>query len=116
MTSQANGTEERRLATAALKSVEALLQEQDPAESYEPIAEAVRCLIQLRNHLIATGRRRSLHSARLVQVNALLSLAVSAEYPLVGVRWQRVCMVRDELRQLLSEVSPEAEEPHRLRR
>lgn len=108
-----NGAEERRLAAAALESVEALLQERDPAESYEPIAEAVRCVIRLRDQLIAEGRRGAPVSARLAQVNSLLSLAASAEYPLVGVRWKRLCMVRDALRQLLSDQGASLQRPRR---
>ncbi|WP_366552705.1 hypothetical protein [Aquibaculum sediminis] len=108
--------EKECLAAAALEAVEALLQEHDPEEAYDRIAEAVRCVIRLRDQLIAEERRGGSDSECLAQVNSLLSLAASAEYPLVGLRWERVCMVRDELRQLLSEVSPEAEGPHRPRR
>lgn len=105
-----------RLAAAALEAAEDLLQEQDPEGAYERIAAMVRCVIRLRDHLIAEKRQGGAVSRSLTQVNSLLSLADSAEYPLVGLRWERVCTVRDALRQLLSDLEREAETSQRPRR
>lgn len=94
--------QERRYAEIALRACEKLLNEKDPATSYEPIAEVARCVIRLRDHLIDKQRSgEALQPDRLPRVNSLVSLASSAEYPLVGVRWNRVCMVRDVLKDLL---------------
>jgi hypothetical protein len=87
-------------------AVEALCRVLDerPAEEHEYLLEAVRCLVRLRDRLIE--QRRSGHPSpdlqdRLDRANAILSVVVGGQYPLVGVRWERVSHARDELRALL---------------
>jgi hypothetical protein len=75
-----------------------------PAEEHEYLLEAVRCLVRLRDRLIE--QRRSGHPSpdlqdRLDRTNAILSVLVGGQYPLVGVRWERVSHARDELKKLL---------------
>ncbi|MBP2292776.1 hypothetical protein [Azospirillum rugosum] len=76
-----------------------------PAEVYNAMAEASRCLVRLRDGLIA--RRRAGDegaSARLAHVNAALSVAFGGEYPLVGVHRNRIEKTREQLRKLLDEI------------
>lgn len=88
---------------AALDALETLIAHR-PEATHEKLTEVMRCLVRLRDSLI-DERRREPHNTsneeRLRAVNSLLSLASSAEYPLVGVRWERICATRDVLRSLL---------------
>lgn len=94
----------RHCTQEALAACERLLEEKKPAESYEPIAEMSRCLVRLRDQVITEQRNGASVRPRLDRVNAIVSLAASTEYPLVGVRWDRLCMLRDALRDLLQEM------------
>ena len=71
-----------------------------PDKIYDDIAEAVRCLVQLRTELAARWRDGA-PKDRLDRCNAILSMIVGGEYPLAGVRRDRVRQARDELRSLL---------------
>lgn len=97
----------------ALVACEQLLDERNPTSSYEPIAAMTRCLVTLRNQLITEQRGGAPVRSQLDRVNSIVSLATSTEYPLVGVRWDRVsrmCELLHELRQELSqEAAPSAE-------
>jgi len=56
---------------------------------YDDVAEAARCLVQLRDEL--TSRAREATAADLLQqCNAILSMVVGSEYPLAGIRRDRV--------------------------
>lgn len=78
-----------------------------PGIDQEAITRAVGKIIRLRDALISERRRvPEFPAAReelLQQVNAILSLTVSAEFPLVGVRWERIVAVRDALRELAAD-------------
>src|SRR5690554_2186342 len=91
----------------ALEACERLLNEQNPATSYETIAEMSRCLVRLRDEVIRGRRVGASVGARLDRINSIVSLATSSEYPLVGVRWERVSLLRDCLRELLQEMQEE---------
>lgn len=92
----------RHLGHSALAAIEALLDEKDPVRSHEPISHAVRCLVALRDHLIENQRSgQAIDRSMLDKVNALLSLSCAIEYPLVGVRWERMRMTRDALMELV---------------
>jgi hypothetical protein len=72
----------------------------------ERLTKAIGKVIRLRDALIAERRRGNFPAARetlLQRVNAILSLTVSAEFPLVGVRWERIVGVRDALRALAAD-------------
>jgi hypothetical protein len=84
-----------RMATAALDR--ALRDE--PDKVYDDLAEAVRCLVRLRDELI-TEHRAGGHHDHLDRCNAILSMVVGGEYPLAGVRRERVQKARDELASL----------------
>jgi len=107
MNSQRNHRPVDRCTQEALAACERLLDKQNPATSYEPIAEMSRCLVRLRDELIREQRAGASVGARLDRVNSIVSLATSSEYPLVGVRWERVRLLRDCLRALLQEMQAE---------
>jgi hypothetical protein len=81
-----------RMAAAA---IERALQD-EPDKIYDDLAEAVRCLVRLRNELITQQRAGGCHD-RLDRCNAVLSMVVGSEYPLAGLRRERVQKARDEL-------------------
>jgi hypothetical protein len=72
-----------------------------PDELYEELVQAVRCIIRLRDELIEATRTDSPGARdRLAQVNAVLSVVTGGEYPLVGIRRERICQARDALAKL----------------
>ena len=86
-------------ALAVLERVLRLPPEQVP----EDLPGALRALVKVRNRLIEQ-RRNGGSAKHLAQVNAILSIVTSAEYPLVGVRMERVKQARDALRDLAPEL------------
>jgi len=69
---------------------------------YHDLAEVVRCLVLLRTEL--TARRREGEAGdRLERCNAVLSMVIGGEYPLAGLRRDRLRKARDELASLLDE-------------
>jgi hypothetical protein len=76
-----------------------------PAETAEELTEAVRCTVALRDRMIE--RRRgdcdAGRNARLRQMNAVISAIVAGEFPLMGIRWQRIEGARDLLKKILAE-------------
>ena len=78
--------------------------EHRPDHVHDTIADATRCLARLRDRLIEAARERHPDAPLLAHANALLSLLVASEFPLVGVRWTRLKMARDELQALLDQV------------
>ncbi|HET6466774.1 MAG TPA: hypothetical protein VFG43_00195 [Geminicoccaceae bacterium] len=92
---------------AAVAALDRVIDER-PAEEHEYLVEAVRCLNRLRDRMIE--RRRAGDTSRhlrdrLDRINAILSVVVGGQYPLVGVRWERVQHARDTLRQLLEDTA-----------
>ena len=73
-----------------------------PNQIYHDLAEAVRCLVLLRTELTAT-RREGEPDDRLERCNAVLSMVIGGEYPLAGLRRDRLHKARDELASLLDE-------------
>ena len=71
-----------------------------PDKIYDDLAEAVRCLVALRTELAARWRDGAPRDC-LDRCNAILSMVVGGEYPLVGIRRDRVRKAGDELRSLL---------------
>ena len=87
----------------ALRSLELLLEER-PSVVHDAIEQATRHTVAVRDALIAARRDgENGHDDALRRVNALLSLIVAAEFPLVGVRWKRIESARDALAKLASE-------------
>jgi hypothetical protein len=78
-----------------------------PAETAEELTDAVRCTVALRNSMIerrcAPGGRTDGQDRRLQQVNSIISAIVAGEFPLMGIRWQRIEGARDLLKQVLAE-------------
>ncbi len=73
-----------------------------PDQIYHDLAEAIRCLVQLRSGLTAR-RREGAPGDRLERCNAILSMVIGGEYPLAGLRRDRLLKARDELTSLLDE-------------
>ncbi len=77
-----------------------------PAETAEELTDAVRCTVGLRDEMTARrhrGVRDLAAERRLRQVNAIVSAIVAGEFPLMGIRWQRIAGARDLLKQVLAE-------------
>lgn len=97
---------DRHLHTA-LQSVEDVLEEKGDlplSEVSKKFSYAVRCMVELRNHIIAAeaGAGTDLpHSLRLDNVNAQISMMASIEYPRAGIQWSRIEKVWDGLKQML---------------
>jgi hypothetical protein len=90
---------EQRDIEPALAALDRALGEQS---TYGDLAEASRRLVALRNMLIALRRRGEPDpDRRLDRLNAIVSLVVAAEYPLEGVRGERIATARDELAALV---------------
>ena len=79
----------------ALAALDRALGEQS---AYGDLVEVSRHLVALRGLLIA-ARRRGVPDPdrRLERLNVILSLVVAAEYPLEGVRRERIATARQEL-------------------
>lgn len=80
---------------AAVAALDHALEDR-PDKIYRDLAEAVRCLVQLRNEL-TVRRREGEPNDHLERCNAILSMVVGGEYPLAGLRRDRVRKARDEL-------------------
>ena len=73
-----------------------------PDMIYHDLAEVVRCRVQLRAEL--TARRSEGESGGgLERCNAILSMVIGGEYPLAGLRRDRLHKARDELASLLGD-------------
>lgn len=82
---------------AAVAALDRVLSDR-PDAVYDDLVAATRCLIHLRDTLIAQARRGDIAAAaRLRSLNAALSLVVAAEYPLEGVRKDRINAARREV-------------------
>jgi hypothetical protein len=87
---------------AALSVLDRVLQE-PPERMAGDLPEAVRGLVCVRDWLIARRRAEPGDGdvkERLDRTNAILSVVTGGEYPLVGIRRQRIVEARDALRQL----------------
>ena len=91
------------LCRTALQVLDRALEDR-PDRIYNDMVAAVRCLVRLRDSLIRerrAGRGSPEHDERLRRVNAVLSAVVGGEYPLVGVRKERIKKARDAVEALL---------------
>jgi len=92
------------LCRTALHALDRALEDR-PDKVYDDMVAAVRCLVRLRDSLISerrAGKGTPDHEERLRRVNAVLSTAVGGEFPLVGVRKERIKKARDEVEELLA--------------
>lgn len=71
-----------------------------PDHIHDDLSAAVRCVAALRDELIERKHAAAEAPDRLARVNALLSQLVAAEYPLDGVRRQRIEQVRGQIADL----------------
>jgi hypothetical protein len=85
---------------AAIAAIDRALEDR-PDKVYHDLADVVRALVQLRDHLIA--KQEGANIERLERCNAVLSLVIGAEYPLEGVRRDRIQQARDQLTSLLQD-------------
>jgi hypothetical protein len=86
---------------AAVAALERALDDR-PDKIYHDLAEVVRCLVKLRAELTA-ARRKGEAADHLERCNAILSMVIGGEYPLAGLRRDRLRKARDELVTLLEE-------------
>jgi hypothetical protein len=92
---------ERALAQEAADRYDHVVSDR-PEALHEALTEAAARVIQLRDAVIARAREEG-DTARedLAAVSAVLSLAYSAQFPISGLRWDRMEQTRDALRDLL---------------
>lgn len=88
------------LCADAIAALDRALHER-PDTLYDDLTRAARCLVALRDALIA-DRRAGLPEAdaHLQRANALLSLVVGGEYPVAGLHRDRLQQARDGLDRL----------------
>lgn len=91
--------EERALAREAVEAYDAVLQAR-PATSHAGIAEATTRIVRIRDSLIARRRAGQRTDDVLARVNALVGAAYSAQFPIAGVRWERIETTRNALEDL----------------
>jgi hypothetical protein len=92
--------EARREAERAMEALEAAIAH-GPQAPHQEVADAVRCMIALRDHLLERARRGDDTRTALARVNSLVSLAHGAEHPLIGFHLHRLEQTRDGLAELL---------------
>lgn len=84
-----------------------------PAETADELTDAVRCAVDLRDKMIerrrVQGAQNDAQNRRLRQVNSIISAIVAGEFPLMGIRWQRIEGARDLLKQVLAEEEAESQ-------
>ena len=80
----------------AIAAVDRALRE-DAQLVYDDLADAVRHIVRPRDGLIMKARRGEAGGDCLTRVNAILSQIAGAEYPLEGVRRERVKNVCEQL-------------------
>ncbi|WP_152527961.1 hypothetical protein [Lutibaculum baratangense] len=81
--------------------------------SHAELAGAVRCIVAYRDGLIAARRAGRCTREELDRVNALLSLAHGAEYPLIGFHRHRIEQARDEIARMLADGAASGPTPPR---
>jgi hypothetical protein len=69
----------------------------DPAGTYSDLVDAARAIAVIRDGLIQRRRQGSTATGVLDRVNAALSLVIGCEYPLAGVRRERIEQARQAL-------------------
>ena len=95
--------EARATGTEALARLDRLLLER-PQETHAELTLAVRGIVQIRDLLIERRRAGDMSDDaqdRLGRMNRLVSTAISAQFPVTGMHWDRVEKTRDGLRSLL---------------
>ena len=75
--------------------------EDRPDKVYDDMQHAVRSLVRLRDALIAARRETGGADDKLRRCNAVLSLVFGGEYPLQGVRRERLEKAREAVAELL---------------
>ena len=83
-------------AQRAVELLDKLLAER-PEKPGSEFSEATRCLTEYRDELIGQYRAGTLPRARLDVINAVLSIVVSAHFPLGPVPWEKLQMARRQL-------------------
>jgi hypothetical protein len=88
---------------AAVAQLDHVLAER-PGRLHAEMSEALRSVVRLRDGLIAelrAGTASPDQRRRLQEVNSIVSVVCGAEFPLVGIRLERVRKARDALQALL---------------
>jgi hypothetical protein len=92
--------EERAMLEEAVEAWDAALADK-PHASHAKITDATRAIVRLRDALIARRRNGGDADEALGRVNAVLSAADGAQFPIIGVRWERIETTRDALKEAL---------------
>lgn len=101
-----NASDPERFSLLCREGLQALdhILEHKPDHVHDELAGATRCIVHVRDALIEARRRGEPagEGELLGHVNSLLSVLIAAEFPLAGVRWQRVKQARDEYENVLA--------------
>ncbi|GAA0575871.1 hypothetical protein [Caenispirillum bisanense] len=81
---------------SALGSLDRILEEK-PERHHDEVLEAVRCMVTMRDAIIARRRGGGDVDDELEQVNAVLSVLTAGSFPVVGLRHERLARARDLL-------------------
>ena len=92
--------EAAQAAQAALGHLDRLLAER-PRETHEALSLAVRGVVGIRDALIARRRAGGDVEADLAEANKLVTTAISAQFPISDMQWDRVERMRDGLQAML---------------
>lgn len=91
----------RQHCRSALDALDAVI-EGDADRHHDELTRATRCLVHMRDHLVEEVRTgHPAMRARLDDVNSVLSVMASGQYPVVGIAKQRIQAARDHLERLL---------------
>lgn len=103
---QALREELRQDLRSALQRIDTLLEEEEQRE-LEHISEQFSCLVgalvKLRNH-VTQANRQGIHVPELPsleEINAMISVMASVEYPRVGIQWPRIQQIREILGEMM---------------
>lgn len=78
-----------------------------PERRHDELAEGLRCLTTMRDHLIERHRAGAPDAAgKLEHVNAVLSVMHAGSFPMVGMQHERLKRARDLLARTLQEPPP----------
>ncbi len=96
----AQSPEDASAAHEALAILDRMVEEQ-PSDYFQPMSDAVRKLVQLRDRLIVKLRAAEPYdnaASHLASLNAVISSAIGAQFPIVGIKRERIEQTRDALR------------------
>lgn len=99
-------------ARSALDVLDGLVRDR-PRDPFPLLSQTVRYLSTVRDGLIRQSRdpRTVVEAQRLAGLNAVVSVAVGAQFPVAGVKWDRIQATRDALDAWLRHKDSDRREP-----